>query len=123
MNNLKIKVIKNNVVELYPIPDYAIAEIKSDTLIESQYTSLLSVYKDSGSKDLQIIEKPIAGQYHFTDSSLIFTPFENLRRNGCYIAISYIRQVKVNPTDVILTKRLPGRETPTEISFCIEYPE
>ena len=119
MNNLKIKVIKNNTIELYPIPDYAISELKSDTLSESQYTSLLSVFKNSGDKDLQIIEKPLVGRYHFTDSSLVFTPSQNLEINGCYLAISYIKQVKVDPTIVIFTKKLPGRETPTEISFCI----
>lgn len=110
----------NSNVELYPLPDYAIEAFKGDTLSQKQYENLFAIYVDAKDESLQDLQKPVQGTYYLTDTSILFKPQQTFKKNQNYVATCQIKNLIVEPTEIIRSRKLPGKDKPQEFIFKID---
>ncbi|MDB5121459.1 MAG: hypothetical protein JWN56_2677 [Sphingobacteriales bacterium] len=115
--NIKIKLSSDNKnVEFYPLPDYALRILKSDSLSQKQYENLFAVYLETNDEDIRDLQEPIQGTYYITDTSIIFSPKSEFKKNQAYYAICNIKNLLLDPSEIITSQKMPGRESPVQLN-------
>ncbi|MDB5012084.1 MAG: hypothetical protein JWQ25_286 [Daejeonella sp.] len=115
--DIKIKLSSDSTVEFYPLPDYALSILKSDSLSQEQYENLFAVYAEAKDESIRDLQEPVQGNYYITDTSIIFKPHVAFKKNQKYIATCYIKKLLVEPTNIIRSQKLPGKDKSVELHF------
>lgn len=104
-------------VELHHISRDILQSFQTDSLDEDQWQDFFAVYIEPADATLRDIQKPLKGTYHVSGSLISFTPAVAFKKGQTYYAQCYAKKLLIEPTDIIISRKLPSETAPVEKTF------
>lgn len=107
----------SSAVELHHVRPDVLEYLQSDSLSLKEWQSFFSVYPVPSDPEMRDFQPSLPGLYSVRDSTIVFIPEKQFEKDSLYFARCYSRQIMVEPSDLVMGRKLSAEAEFVEFEF------